>query len=200
MTDSDTVDTYQSVAEEYRHQNRDRSVVEHLVERFLTALEDVTDERPARVANVGCGPGWESATFAAAGHDVVAVDLTPAFLRLAWEEAPDADVARMDMWTLGLANDRFDGLWVCASFIHVPREDAPETLAEFHRVLRGGGVLLFSVQVGTGERVGGPYDGDTRRFTLYRPDELRELIETVGFEVQSLAVDDERWVRLVARA
>lgn len=200
MTDPDTIDTYQSVAEEYRTQNRERSPVQHLVEIFLTAVSDVTDDAPARLADVGCGPGWESATFGAAGHDVVAVDLTPAFLRLTQREAPDADLARMDMRTLGFATDSFDGLWVCASFLHVPREDAPATLADFHRVLRPAGVLLLSVQLGTGERVGGLYDDDSRRFTLYRSDEVRTLVESAGFEVDSLGTDEDRWVWVLARA
>jgi SAM-dependent methyltransferase len=200
MTDPDTIDTYQRVAEEYREQNDERSPVQHLVETFLAAVADTTDDTPARLVDVGCGPGWESATFSAAGHDVVAVDLTPAFLRLTREEAPDADVARMDMRTFGLTDDSFDGLWVCASFIHVPREDAPGTLAEFPRVLRSGGVLLLSVQLGTGDRVGGLYDDDTRRFTLYRPDELQALVDSAGFDVESVGIDEDRWVWLLARA
>jgi SAM-dependent methyltransferase len=200
MTDPDTIDTYQTVAEEYREQNRERSPVQHLVETFLTAISSSSGGSTARLADVGCGPGWESATFGTAGHDVVAVDLTPAFLRLTREEAPAAALVRMDMRTLGFADDSFDGLWVCASFIHVPREDAPDTLAEFHRVLRSNGVLLLSVQLGTGERVGGLYDDDSRRFTLYRPDELRTLVESAGFDVESLGTDEDRWVWLLARA
>jgi 2-polyprenyl-3-methyl-5-hydroxy-6-metoxy-1,4-benzoquinol methylase len=110
MTDSDTIGTYQSVAQEYRERHGDRSVIEELVEQFLDRLEAVTtentetdsesiraddervstDARHARIADVGCGPGWESATFTERGHEVVGVDLTPAFLRAARDEAPDA--------------------------------------------------------------------------------------------------------------
>ena len=106
----------------------------------------------------------------------------------------------MDMRTLGFDDERFDGLWVCASFLHVARDDAPVTLAEFHRVLRPGGVLLLSVQSGTGERVGGLYDDDSRRFTLYQPEELRTLVEGAGFTVESVGLDGQRWIQLLARA
>jgi len=205
VTDDDTIATYQSVADEYRERHDDRSPVADLVERFLDAVADATDGDPGRVADVGCGPGWESATFAARGHDVLGVDLTPAFLRAAREEAPAAAFARMDMRRPGVADDALDGLWACASFLHVPREDASATLAAFHRALRPGGVLALSVKRGDGEQRGGTYDGDERRFTLYRPAELRELVEKAGFTVGSVdgdgsPEDADGWIWLVARA
>ena len=198
MTDSDTISTYQSVAEEYRERHGDRSGIAELVEQFLEALEAGVEGESARIADVGCGPGWESATFAERGHEVVGADLTPAFLATAREEAPSADFARMDMRSLGFAANSFDGLWACASFLHVPREDAPATLRGFRRVLRPGGVLLLSVKRGEGEMDGDSYDEDRRRFTLYRADQLRELTEGAGFAVESVASDD--WVQLLARA
>ncbi|UPV99584.1 class I SAM-dependent methyltransferase [Halorussus gelatinilyticus] len=198
MTDRDTIATYQSVADEYEERHRDRSVVRELVEEFLAALDVATDSDAARVADVGCGPGWESAAFADRGHEVVGVDLTPAFLRDAADRAPNASFARMDMRRLGVASDAFDGLWACASFLHVPREDAPATLREFRRVLRPGGVLCLSVARGDGETVGDTYDDDRRRFTLYRADELRELVADAGFEVESVADGD--WIQVFGRA
>ncbi|USZ68771.1 class I SAM-dependent methyltransferase [Halorussus salilacus] len=198
MTDPETVATYQSVADEYRERHADRSGVAELVEEFLTAVEDATGGAPGRVADVGCGPGWESATFADRGHEVVAADLTPAFLRVAREEAPDAAFARMDMRSLGFAADAFDGLWACASFLHVPREDAPATLREFRRTVRPDGVAYLSVKRGDGEKEGDGYEGDSRRFTLYRAGELRSLVSDAGFEVESLS--DGEWITLLARA
>lgn len=197
MTDPDTIATYQSVAEEYRDRHADRSAVAALVDRFDDAVAAADEGASARVLDVGCGPGWESATFAGRGHEVLGVDLTPAFLRAARRDA-DAAFARMDMRRLGLAADAFDGLWACASFLHVPREDAPATLAEFHRVLRPGGVALLSVKRGDGERRGDGYDEDRRRFTLYQPAELRELVSEAGFDVEWSEADE--WVCLLARA
>ncbi|ODR82245.1 ubiquinone biosynthesis methyltransferase UbiE [Haladaptatus sp. W1] len=200
MTDPETIATYQSVADEYRELHADRTGVEGIVERFLTAVEGVA-EGGARIADVGCGPGWESATFAERGHEVVGIDLTPNFLRAAREVAPAADFAQMDMRRLGFESDSFDGLWACASFLHVPREDAPDTLETFRRVLRPGGVCLLSVKHGDGEMSGDVYEEDGRRFTLYRADELRSMADSAGFTVESASVDaTDSWVQLLARA
>jgi len=69
-----------------------------LVETFLAALDGdtggrSTPERPPRVLDVGRGPGWESATFAKAGHEVLGIDVTCAFLDAATDAAPGADLA-----------------------------------------------------------------------------------------------------------
>ncbi|MWG35170.1 class I SAM-dependent methyltransferase [Halomarina oriensis] len=205
---SRTLAAYEGLAPEYRERHDDRSVVAESVERFDRALADaresgpLTTDRPARVLDVGCGPGWEAATFADRGHDVTAVDLTPAFLDQAGEVAPNAARVRMDMRTLGFASRVFDGLWVCASFLHVPREDAAETLAGFRRVLRPGGVLFCAVQRGEGERdtEASPYEADDeRRFTLYGEDEFRSLVASAGFERVETSVDDDHWIQSLAR-
>jgi SAM-dependent methyltransferase len=205
---SRTLASYEALAPEYRERHDDRSVVADSVETFTAALDDarasgaLPADRPARLLDVGCGPGWESATFAEHGYDVTAVDLTAAFLRQAGAVAPDVDRARMDMRSLGFADASFDGLWACASFLHVPREDALGTLRGFRRVLCEGGVLFCAVQRGDGWRDAedSPYDADDRRrFTLYGEDEFRSLVASAGFDVVESGVDDGHWVQLLAR-
>lgn len=200
MTDPGTRATYETVAERYRKRNGDRSTVEDLVSRFLAAVEGTTDGR-ARVLDAGCGPGWESARFGAAGHDTVGIDLARAFLEIAREERGEASFARMDMRRLGFPAATFDGVWACASVLHVPRADAPATLAEFRRVLRPKGVLSLSVKHGEGTDEGDAYADDDRTFVRYRPGELEDLLSAAGFAVETVGTDDPgEWVRAEARA
>jgi SAM-dependent methyltransferase len=149
------------------------------------------------VLDVGCGPGWESATFTDRGFEVLGVDLTPGLLDIATEEAPTADFARMDLRTLGVHDETVDGIWACASFLHVPRSDAHGTLGEFRRVLRDGGTLWLSVKRGTGTKTGDTYEDDDREFTLYRAEELRELVSDAGLTVEF--VSDGEWIQVLAR-
>ncbi|GAB3689145.1 class I SAM-dependent methyltransferase [Salinarchaeum chitinilyticum] len=203
MTDPETIATYEAVAEEYRERHGDREAVAGIVEAFLAALDDAQAERsataPARVLDVGCGPGWESATFAEAGYDVFGIDVTNAFLDAASDTAPDGDFARMDMRRLGIAEDAFAGLWACASFLHVPREAAPATLEGFSRVLEPSGVLALTVKRGDGRRDGDAYEADEREFVLYQPTELRGLVADAGFDIERVDADEENWMFLLAR-
>ncbi|WP_114575628.1 class I SAM-dependent methyltransferase [Saliphagus sp. LR7] len=200
MTDPGTRTTYETVADRYRKRNEDRSAVEELVSRFLAAIEDTTDG-PARLLDAGCGPGWETARFGEAGHEPVGIDLTLAFLELAREETRKASFARMDMRRLGFPAATFDGIWACASFLHVPKADARATLAEFRRVLRPEGPVHLSVKHGEGTCEGSAYADDDRTFVLYRPAELEELLLAVGFAVETVGTDDaDEWVRAEARA
>lgn len=203
-----TLQTYERVADDYRDSHADRDAIEGYIDRFVDALPAVdgaSDDRTdaLRVLDVGCGPGWESATFGEHGHDVTAVDITPSFLDAAGEVAPDADRARMDMRALGFRDDAFDGLWACASFLHVPREDATPTLRGFHRVLRPGGALFLAVKHGDGDwRPDGQNsygEAEDRLFTLYTPDAIRERVEDAGFTVEEHTWDDD-WIQIVGRA
>ncbi|QLH78184.1 class I SAM-dependent methyltransferase [Halosimplex rubrum] len=222
-----TVETYERVADDYADRHGDRSVVAGIVEEFVTAVDRTGDRRrtrggqtdptdPPRVLDVGCGPGWESAAFDDAGFDTVPFDLTRSFLDRARERVPDAAPVRGDMRALPVADDGFDGLWACASLLHVPEREVPATLAEFERVLADGGTTLVSLKAAgrPGESVdASPYDDDRRHFERYDPGRARDLFETAGFEVVSVATDgtdadtegggtaaEDDWVAVTARS
>jgi hypothetical protein len=46
----------------------------------------------------------------------------------------------------------FDGIWACASLLHVPMRELPEVLGRLTLALKPGGVLYLSFKYGHGER------------------------------------------------
>lgn len=205
-----TLDTYERVADDYRDRHADRTAISGFVEQFCDALpaDDAAGSGGAdadaapRVLDVGCGPGWEAATFLDRGFDVTAVDLAPSFLEACAEVAPAAHRARTDMRTLAFREEAFDGLWVMASFLHVPREDADATLRGFRRVLRPGGALFLAVKHGDDDwRPDGTAYGDAedRLFTMYRPDDIRQRVADAGFTIEERTGGDD-WIQVLARA
>lgn len=187
-----TIDTYESVAERYCERHADRSDVQLLVDQFLDAVAGT------RVLDVGCGPGWETETFVQRGYDPVGIDLTPAFLRMANDRTETGRFARMDMRQLGVVDGSIDGLWACASFLHIPRSDACATLAEFHRVLQSG-PLALAVKRGEGTAPGITYEDDARRFTLYTTDEITERLTEAGFTIEKTTTEGG-WIQCIATA
>lgn len=188
-----TVETYENNAQQYAATNADRSNVATLVDLFLDALDG------DRVLDVGCGPGWETAQMVEAGVDVVGVDISQSLLDEATEHVPHAEFARADMRSLPIGSESVDGVWACASLLHVPREQLPGALAELARVLRPDGLVVATVKSEAYDDRTDDYDGE-RHFEYYAVDEFRTHVEAAGFDVVELNHFERGWIRIQARA
>jgi len=99
--------------------------------------------------------------------------------------------------------DRFDGVWACASLLHVPRTELAAAVGRLRDALVPGGILWMSFKYGTEERQAGD-----RRFTdLDEAGGLALLAETGGLSLISQHVTEdvrtdhggERWITLLTR-
>jgi SAM-dependent methyltransferase len=136
-----------------------------------------------RAADVGCGPGRDTRLLRAAGLRVTGFDLSAAQLRAGGLEG----VAQADMRALPIQSSTVDGVWCQAALLHLPRELAPDAIAEFARVTRENGALLLTVAEGDfeGYQSTEKYaNRDLRRwFTYHREPDLRALLTAAGYRV-----------------
>ena len=189
-----TTRTYDAHAQTYAQINRSTAPVQPMLDRFERHCPAGT------VLDVGCGHGRDARYFAAHGCRVTGVDLSMGLLAIARQTAPDASFCQADMRRLPFSAGVFDGLWVCASLLHVPRADAPTALGEFRRVLRPGGLLYVGVKAGTGEAWvrTQAYGGAERFFVYYRPEELAALVREAGFSIVEQPEQDG-WINIFAQ-
>ncbi|HEX8691634.1 MAG TPA: class I SAM-dependent methyltransferase [Longimicrobium sp.] len=98
-----------------------------------------------RVLDAGCGSGWYAEHLVRQGADVTAFDVEPRFVELTRARAGgNARVLQGDFaQPLHFAPDAAFDLVLCALALHYA-EDWEAVLAEFARVLRPGGLLVFS--------------------------------------------------------
>ena len=86
------------------------------------------------------------------------------------------------MRNLPFREGSFAGVWCIAALLHVPKEDAPATLADMRRVLRHAGYFALSLQEGEGEEWNAGYvDGVVRFFARYHAPEIAALLADAGF-------------------
>jgi malonyl-CoA O-methyltransferase len=121
------------------------AVLQREVESRLLEQLDYVTTAPARIVDIGCGPGRATALLRKRWPQAhtIGLDLALPMLQAArgpwWRPLPRlcADAA-----ALPLADDSVDLLFssLCLQWI----DDLPATLAGFRRVLRPGGMLLFS--------------------------------------------------------
>lgn len=182
---------YDNIATDYIRENEDRDVIAR------QRIQFINDVSGTRILDAGCGPGWDAQWFAEQGYETVGVDISERFLSYARAESRRPAFLKTDMRQLGLQADTFDGVWACASLLHLTYTDAKRVLSEFHRVLRDDGVIWVSVKRGTGQRIGDQFDGDHRRFILYERDELETLFLDQGFRIDTFTEND--WIEVLAR-
>jgi SAM-dependent methyltransferase len=103
---------------------------------------DAGDMRAARRVLVpGCGSGYEVQAFAAAGHDVVAIDFSPAAIEAARQVLGELGhvLVQGDFFTHPLGE--FDLVYERAFLCALPRPHWPRWAARVAEVLRPGGRL-----------------------------------------------------------
>jgi 2-polyprenyl-3-methyl-5-hydroxy-6-metoxy-1,4-benzoquinol methylase len=184
---------YNEIARSY-HEQRDRFKSDELLTAFTSLLPS-----GGGVLDVGCGAGVPVArSLVRAGFRVTGIDVSAAMLELARTHVPEATFARMDMGQLGFGAEGFDGICAFYSVFHVPREDHPQVLVGLNRLLRQGGILLFSSGRGAWEGVA---DFHGARMFWSHPDQqvTRQLVIDAGFavilsEIQEHGGEKHYWV------
>ena len=124
------------------------------------------------ILDAGCGSGRDTVAFLERGYRVTAFDASPSLAALA-ERHTGQRVRVLRLQDLEWSQT-FDGIWACASLLHVPAAELPAVMGRLAEALRPGGVLYASFKYGRGER-----EHQGRRFTDLDVAGLRALLAQV---------------------
>lgn len=139
-----TIDYYDNNAEKFCSSTVDLDLNE-IYQRFLSYLP-----KTGTLLDAGCGSGRDAFAFKRAGYDVVAFDASLEMVKQAGGllEQP---VLHMRFEDMEFENE-FDGIWACASLLHVSREDLPHVLHQLAKALKPSGILYVSFKYGETDR------------------------------------------------
>ena len=191
-----TLNWYKENASDFISRTTDVDMTDH----YGAFLEHIPEG--GRIMDLGCGAGSAALYFTRAGYRVLAVDGCRELCEFTHRRVgcPVRNV-RFDELDY---EDSFDGVFACASLLHVRKADLPGVLRLVRRALTGGGVLYASFKYGDTER-----EENGRVFSDFTEDSLRELfLEVEGFSKIALWTTndarpdraDEKWVNALYRA
>jgi len=159
----DSIEFYNKNAADYFDQTVILDMQESL-DRFTELLPE-----GGSILDLGCGSGRDSAYFMSCGFDVTAMDASEEMCSLAsihiGQDVLQMTFAEMDF------DKVFDGIWACASLLHVPSNEIEEILSKVIKSMKRNGILFMSFRYGEFE---GERDG--RYYTDYQTRTLKELI------------------------
>lgn len=175
-----SLDYYDTHAAAFFAETRDVDM-EPLYARFLAHVQS-----GGRLLDAGCGSGRDTRAFLERGYAVTAFDASPTLAALASAHCGiEIEIRRFQEveWSA-----TFDGIWACASLLHVPLVELPDVLQRLAYALRSGGVLYASFKYGAGER-----EHQGRRFTDLDEAGLAALVaEVQGLEILETWVTADR--------
>lgn len=155
---------YEKHSQEYYKSTVDVDVRE-LYEPFLRELPSA-----GRILDAGCGSGRDTKAFLERGYRVLAIDASPQMAQLATaltgQRCAVLRFQEMEFY------EEFDGIWACASLLHVPKSQMPDVMRRFTQALKPGGVFYLSLKEGEEEQVA----EDGRFFNYYTVESFRRLL------------------------
>ena len=116
---------------------------------FLDAIEGKT---PYSILDLGCGPGRDLQHFHSLGHEVVGLEGSSQFVKMA-RTSSGCEVLHQDFLSMVLPENRFDAVFANASLFHVPSQELPRVLVELSGTLKARGILFCSNPRGQNEEV-----------------------------------------------
>ena len=149
------------------------------------------------ILDFGCGSGRDSRYFLQKGYQVEACDGSEEMVKAASQNA-GIPVKKMLFSELN-EEDRYDGIFACASILHVPSKELPDIITRMKKAVKTGGILYISFKYGTFEGM---------RNGRYFTDRQAILDEVGGLEVIRTGItgdarpgrEDEKWLNVLLRA
>ncbi|HAE43653.1 MAG TPA: SAM-dependent methyltransferase [Clostridiales bacterium] len=190
-----SIDYYDKNSEKYITDTMSASM-EELLERFASYLPN-----NGLVLDLGCGSGRDSLWFLAQEYELLAIDgskeLVEHCQKLLGESVIHATFEDFE------TDKKFDGIWACASLLHVKLEDLPGMIVKYANYLKQKGVFFMSFKAGEVD-----YVKDGRWFTNFTEDKLLimindienlEVVEVIKTHDVRKERQDEMWLSIIAK-
>lgn len=190
-----TLHFYDTNAETYICQTIDIDM-ETIRERFTALLPE-----KGHILDLGCGSGRDSKAFLEMGFTVTATDASPAVAAIT------SQLLRQDVRIQKAQEidevEKYDGIWACASLLHIPESEFSGTLTKIVSALKPLGILYLSLKKEPGRQ----WDARGRFFNNLPEEQIVEIVHSLKpaelldmFETSSRMDErEEKWLNFLVR-
>jgi predicted Rossmann-fold nucleotide-binding protein/SAM-dependent methyltransferase len=176
---SDIASAYDEHASDYHAHHAGNLVAQEQLDDFIKLVNP-----PARILDIGCGPGYD-AGYLANRYSVTGVEISKRFADIAKFENPNVEIVNMDILKFDLGHNQYKGIWARDSIHHLNGEDLTKLFPKIYDSLVEGGIFYTIVREGEGEireKENGEYFTMEKFFHLFSVDELQDRAQKAGFK------------------
>lgn len=173
--------------------NCDMSVQHNLFLKYL-------NKEAKTILDLGFGSARDILYFEKLGYEVYGIDSSLVFCDKA-KSLGLTNIYNLDMVDLNFKN-LFDGIWACASLLHLDKENISLVLAKCYEALKNNGIMYLSFKYGNFSGI-----RNKRYFTDLTLDLFQELLDKNKFiileHLQTSDVrpgrEDEKWLNIIIK-
>ena len=166
MSIDKTIDFYNKNAENYCSKTIGIDLTQ-IYEKFLKYIP-----KQGAILDLGCGSGRDSLYFLNNGFDVTSMDASIEMVKLSSKLINQKTIHRkiedIDF------KDKFDGIWACASLLHINKNATVDVYNKLLSALKIDGILYASYKYGTNAMV-----KEGRYFNNYDENSFSEMMKNI---------------------
>ena len=180
-----TLDYYNKNSEEYFNSTLNVNMT-NTYKAFLKLVP-----KGGKILDLGCGSGRDSMNFMKLGYEVIAVDGAKKLAKrasvLLGKEVIVSTFEELEL------KEKFNGIWACASLLHIKREDLKIVLNNLYNNLDDKGVFYMSFKYGEKEYV----DDKNRYFNCFTDESIISFInENTKYNILGLYITEDKLGRV----
>ncbi|MBQ8666239.1 MAG: class I SAM-dependent methyltransferase [Lachnospiraceae bacterium] len=191
-----TIEYYENNAETFVDGTIDVEFTE-VQDRFLSYLPEA-----GSILDFGCGSGRDTKYFISQGFSVDAVDGSPKLCKKA-KKNTGINIRQMMFSDLN-ENGKYNGIWACASILHLPKKELEDVFVKIIMALKPGGYIYSSFKYGEfegyrNERYFTDFTTESLNEFLKKFPELTVIEEWITSDVRP-GRQDEKWLNVILKS
>jgi len=196
--------TYNRIAEDWHRDHQKDDWWFEGLKAFTRLLS-----KGSSVLDIGCGGGTPAKYLAAEGLRVTGIDFSEKMIAIARRNVPQGKFLVMDAHELEKLKEEWDGIYMQAFLLHIPKNETEEIVKRALLYLRPNGLLLTAVkeqkegqseeEIKKENTYGYPYE---RFFSYYTVAELESLYKRLDLAVvykTIRTVNKTRWLQIIGK-